>query len=83
MPVYTQSDITGGATKEDAFKIFVSVLEGSSTQAQKDVVIANSAFAINLVRPELPVMDCVAMARESIESGAALKVMKEYVALNS
>lgn len=83
LPVYTQSDITGGATKEDAFKIFVSVLEGSSTQAQKDVVIANSAFAINLVRPELPVMDCVAMARESIESGAALKVMKEYVALNS
>lgn len=78
-----QSDIYGGDTKESASKIFDSVLNGTSTEAQKNVVIANAACGMSIVTPDIPMSDTVAMARESLDSGKALEAFKKFVEVNS
>lgn len=78
-----QSDIYGGKTPEDAMKIFDAVLEGTSTEAQKNVVIANAACGISIMDRNISMADSVAMARESLESGKALQVFKKFVEVNS
>ncbi|MDO4955459.1 MAG: anthranilate phosphoribosyltransferase [Bacteroidales bacterium] len=78
-----QKDIYGGETPEEAMKIFDSVLEGTSTQAQKNVVLANAACAISIMDRNLSVEDSVAIARQSLESGKALACFKKFVEINS
>ena len=76
-------DIFGGRTAGDAKEIFDSVLEGTSLEAQKNVVIANAACGIGIMNPNLSMSDTVAMARESLESRRALHVFRKFVELNS
>ena len=83
LPVAQASELRGGDTKEEAMKIFDSVLENKSTNAQKNVVIANAAFAIQAYEGEKDITECVAIARESIESGRAYQALKKYVEVNS
>ncbi|MBQ6964333.1 MAG: anthranilate phosphoribosyltransferase [Bacteroidaceae bacterium] len=78
-----QSDIYGGETPEDAMKIFDAVLEGTSAEAQKNVVIANAACGISVMDKNLSMSDSVAVARESLESGKALATFKKFLELNS
>lgn len=77
------SEIYGGATAEDAMKIFDSVLEGTATEGQKNVVLANAACGISIMDRNLSVEDSIAMARESLESGKALATFKKFVEINS
>ncbi len=76
-------DLEGGKTKEEASMIFDSVLENTSKIDHKEVVIANAAFAIQIMEPNKSIEECVAIAKESIESGAALKTLKKFIELNS
>ena len=76
-------EVCGGTTKADAIKIFDNILNGTASKAQTDVVVANAAFAIHAIEPEKPIADCVAMARESIESRKALNTLKAFVEINS
>ena len=78
-----QSDIYGGETAEEAQKIFDSVLEGTATEAQKNVVIANAACGISIMDKNMSMADSVAMARESLDSGKALQTFKKFIELNS
>lgn len=68
---------------EEAAAIFDSVLEGKASDAKKNCVIANAAFAIRTLEPELEIRDAVAQARESLESGAALDCFRRFVDINS
>jgi anthranilate phosphoribosyltransferase len=77
-----QNELSGGNSVDDAAKIFKNVLEGKGTEAQKNVVIANAALGIQCFLPEKILVDCVAEARESLESGNALNVFKKLIALN-
>ena len=77
-----QEDIFGGKTKQEACKIFDNVLENKASESQKNVVLANAAFAVNCVCPEKSIRDCFLEAKESLESGKALEVLKKYVELN-
>lgn len=77
------SEIYGGATAEDAMKIFDSVLEGTATEGQKNVVLANAACGISIMDRNLSVEESIAMARESLESGKALATFKKFVEINS
>ncbi len=79
----TQADLYGGETVEEAAAIFDSVLEGKASDAKKNCVIANAAFAIRTLEPELEIRDAVAQARESLESGAALDCFRRFVDINS
>ena len=47
-----ESELDGGNTPEDAARIFDAVMEGTATEAQKNVVIVNAAFAIRVICPE-------------------------------
>lgn len=76
-------EIYGGSTPEEAMRIFDSVLHGTATEAQTDVVIANAACGISLMNPNLPMDDTIAAARESLQSGKALSCFKKFVELNS
>ena len=76
-------EIFGGKTKQEACKIFDNVLENKATESQKNVVLANSAFAISCVCPEKNISECLQEAKESLESGKALSTFKKYVELNS
>ena len=66
----------GGRSVEEAAKIFMAVLEGNGTHEQNNVVLANAALGLQLVFPSKSLVECVAMARESLESGKALKSLK-------
>lgn len=83
LPVAKAEELTGGNTKEDAVKIFDNVLSNTATEAQKNVVIANAAFAIQVLEGgKKDILECCAMARESIESGKAMACFKKYVEIN-
>lgn len=78
-------EICGGAkqTKEDAKEIFDSVLQGKASESQKNVVLVNAGFAIKTIEKDKSIEECIAIARESIESGKAWNNFKKYVELNS
>ena len=69
----------GGETPEDAATIFKNVLNNKATESQKAVVSANAGLAIHTIKPETSLVDCVAEAKESIESGRALNTFKKLV----
>lgn len=83
MPLVKPAEIYGGSTKEEAMRIFDSVLENTATESQKNVVIVNAAFAIQTLEAgNMPIEECIAKARESIESGKALATLKKFVEVN-
>lgn len=75
--------ILGGQNQEEATKIFDSVLNNSCSQEQKDVIIANSAFAIQVLDSSKSIEECMDLAKESLESGKALERFKKFVEINS
>ncbi|MFA6676637.1 MAG: anthranilate phosphoribosyltransferase [Bacteroidales bacterium] len=79
----SQNSLFGGDTPEEAAKIFDNILNNEATESQTNCVIANSAFAIKTMEPKKNIEECIAIARESIQSGKAAKVLKKYVELNS
>lgn len=79
----TEAELDGGDTVETAARIFDAVLANEATSAQKNCVVANSAFAIQAIDPDMPIAECIAIARESIESGRAMQTLKRFLALNS
>ncbi|NMH26812.1 anthranilate phosphoribosyltransferase [Flavobacterium silvaticum] len=64
--------IGNGKTIKDASRIFTSVLENKSTKAQSDVVCANAAPGISLMK-DISLTDAFQLAKESLTSGKALK----------
>ncbi len=84
-PVATPEDICGQSTstKEDAAKVFDAVLGNSATESQKNVVLVNAAFAIQVIEAgKKTIEECLAIARESLESGKALATLKKFIELN-
>jgi anthranilate phosphoribosyltransferase len=77
-----QSELYGGETVAEAAKIFQNVLEVKATDAQQNVVIANTALGIQCICPEKSLVDCVAEASESLKSGKALAAFKRLMELN-
>lgn len=82
LPTSTAAELTGGATPEDAAKIFDNVLAGNGTESQTNVVVANAGCAIHLIEPQTPITDCLAKARESLLSGKALEAFNKFKAVN-
>lgn len=79
----TEADLYGGDTPEEAAKIFDNVLNNRATEAQKNCVVVNSAFAIQVICPEKSIEECISIAKDSLESGKALAKFKQFVELNS
>ena len=77
-------ELVGGATELEAKEIFDAVLENRALPAQKNIVLANAAFGIQVLeRGQKSIDECIQTARESIDSGAALRTFKKFVELNN
>ena len=77
-------ELVAGATEQEAKEIFDAVLENRALPAQKNIVLANAAFGIQVLEQGAKSIDeCIAIARESIDSGSALQTFKKFVELNS
>lgn len=72
-------DLSGGKTVDDSARIFMNVLNNTATFSQKQAVLANSALALHCANPELSLLDSVEAARESLESGKALRSFKKLI----
>lgn len=81
-PVSKQSDLWGGNSIADAAKIFDNVLDGKATPPQENCVVANSAFALITLEPELKIQEAVKLAQESIRSGAAKEKFIKFCEIN-
>lgn len=77
-------EIQAGATEEEAKEIFDNVLANKALPAQKNIVLANAAFGIQVYeKGKKTIEECIDIARESIDSGKALNTFKKFVELNS
>ena len=77
-------ELVGGATEEEAAQIFDAVLQGTALQAQKNIVMANAAFAIQVLeKGKKSIKECIDIARESLDSGKALSTFRRFVEINS
>lgn len=77
-------ELVGGATEEEAAQIFDAVLQGTALQAQKNIVMANAAFAIQVLeKSKKSIEECIDIARESLDSGKALSTFRRFVEINS
>lgn len=82
LPTARAEEIYGGETADEARHIFDNVLEGTATESQRNVVLANAAAAIQIVEPDKDMAECLDVARTSLDSGAALKVLKKFIEIN-
>jgi anthranilate phosphoribosyltransferase len=69
------SEIRGGDAKENAETI-LGILENRIFGAKRDIVILNSAVALIADKKARDIQDGIEMAKDSIESGKALRQMK-------
>ena len=77
-------ELRAGADEKEAKEIFDNVLANTALPAQKNVVLANAAFGIQVLeKGKKDIEECVEIARESIDSGKALATFKKFVELNS
>ena len=53
-----------------------------ATPAQTQCVIVNAAFAIQVMEPQKEIEECIAIARESLDSGRALATLKKFIEIN-
>lgn len=80
----TPEELVGGANEDEAAEIFDAVLENRALPAQKNVVLANAAFGIQVMeKGQKSIEECVEIARESIDSGKALATFRKFAEINS
>jgi anthranilate phosphoribosyltransferase len=75
-------ELHGGDTPEEAARIFDNVLNNQATRGQMDVVTVNAGFAIHVICPEKGIEECIAIAKESLESGKAKGTLKKFLEIN-
>lgn len=79
LPTNTQQELFGGETLNDALTIFKQVISNQGTQAQTNAVLANAAAGIQCFESEKSLPECIAIAREALESGKANQLLKKLI----
>ena len=73
--------IKGGVSIEESATIFIKILENNGSKSQTNVVLANSAIAIQTITNKT-IDECLSIAKKSIESGNALNCLKKIQILS-
>jgi anthranilate phosphoribosyltransferase len=79
MNTWQVEDLQGGDTVASSAKIFLSILQGSGTKAQNEVLIANAAMALIAANNSVGFVEAIATAQESLLSGKALASFKKLL----
>ena len=74
-----QEELLGGRNVQEAADIFIKILEGKGTKAQKDVVIINSQLALKCYFPSKSAEECRNVAEESLSGGKAFHSLKKLI----
>ncbi len=82
LPAVKAEEISGGETVQEAAKLFLAVLKNEATTAQTNVVLANTAVAIQVLENGKDLKTCVEAARESLLSGRAYASLTNAVELS-
>lgn len=82
LPSCRLENILGGTPEKNA-AITRGILNGTVTGPKRDTVILNSALALYLGIDNISIKDCIKLANELIDSGAALKKMDEFILLTN
>jgi anthranilate phosphoribosyltransferase len=82
MKAIREEELAGGATVEEAAKIFLKILEGQGTSAQNNVVAANAGMALFCAEPEQGLLLAIDRAKESLFSGKAFEAFKKLISVS-
>jgi anthranilate phosphoribosyltransferase len=74
--------IVGGDSKENA-KILYNILDGKSTDAQRDIVLINTACALMVDGLARDLQDGMEMARMTIRTGKAKEKLKQIIEISN
>jgi anthranilate phosphoribosyltransferase len=75
-----KEDLVGGTPAENA-AISRAILSGEKGP-KRDAVLLNSAAAIHIAKPEYSIADAIGIAKETIDSGKALKQLEQFITLS-
>jgi anthranilate phosphoribosyltransferase len=75
-----KEDLVGGTPAENA-AISRAILSGEKGP-KRDAVLLNSAAAIHIAKPEYSINDAIGIAKETIDSGKALKQLEQFIDLS-
>jgi anthranilate phosphoribosyltransferase len=76
-PIHAEG-ISAGNSIEEAAKIFIAVLKNQASESQKNVVLINSAFAMQCYTSK-NIDECIAICNENIESGKAFQLFNRII----
>lgn len=74
-----ENDLSAGNSADEAAKIFVRIISGEGSDAQNNVVSANAGVALFNLGIEKTLTEAIARAKESLESGKALRAFKRFI----
>ena len=74
-------DLFGGRSVGEAADIFTKILKNCGTAAQKSVVIANAALAIQCIDEGLSRAKAISKAEESLVGGGAYKTLQKLLSI--
>jgi anthranilate phosphoribosyltransferase len=72
-------DIRSAKSIPEAAQNFLDILEGKGNKAQTNVVLVNSAFALQCYYPGKELAECMEMAKESLDSKKAIGALKKLL----
>lgn len=81
LEILDQNSISGGNTIKISAAIFMDIIEGKGTEAQKNVVCANAGLAIATVR-KYSHKEGFELAKESLASGKAKKSLETLIKIS-
>ncbi len=73
------SEIRAPSEKALALRQFMQIMTGEGTRAEEDVVCANAAVALSLMKLESSLTECLELSRESLRAGRALSSLKKFL----
>ncbi|WP_187261503.1 anthranilate phosphoribosyltransferase [Pontibacter beigongshangensis] len=79
LPTLQHSQIKGGHDVAGSAEIFLKVIKGEGTEAQKAVVAANAGMALQCARPELSFSHAAGIAKETLASGKAYQLFNNLI----
>ena len=81
LPILDAEQLAAGHSVAEAAALFINILKGNGTGAQQAVVAANAALALQHFYNE-SLIDSVMRAKESLQSGKALKTFEKLLTIN-
>jgi len=75
-------ELFGGDSPAKASLIFDRVLNNTATESQMNVVVVNSAIAIQTIEPYRDFLTCIEIAKESLKSGKAKSAFEKFREIN-